>query len=244
MAQFQDKVVIVTGAGTGIGRAIARDFVEAGAKVAFLGRRVEKLEEAAAGLPDSQVICCSCDVADRDDVNDAVQSIRENFGAIDILVNNAGTNSNPRTFGEIDPNDWDKVFAVNVTGAFNMGRAVLPDMRERKQGIIINVSSTAGLMPGKNSGAAYAASKHAMISFTHNINEEEWENGIRATALCPGEVDTPLLEKRPVQPTDDHRAAMLLPEDVSASCLFVCGLPERASIPLLVIKPVYQIFKG
>jgi NADP-dependent 3-hydroxy acid dehydrogenase YdfG len=243
MAQFTDKVVIVTGAGTGIGRAIVADFVREGAKVALIGRRMEKLEEAVADLPQEKVMLYSCDVADREAVNSTVQQIYEHFGTVDILVNNAGMNSNPRSVADVDPNDWDMVINVNLTGAFNMVRTVLPAMREKKEGIIINVSSTAGLMPGKLSGAAYSASKHGMVTFTHNINEEEWENGIRASAVCPGEVNTPIIDKRPNPVSDERRANMLQAEDVSASVLFVCGLPQRASVPVLVIKPLYQIFK-
>ena len=243
MAQFENKVVIVTGAGTGIGRAIVADFVREGAKVALIGRRLDKLQEASTALPPEQVQMYSCDVADREAVNATVEQIFQQFGTVDILVNNAGINSNPRTVADVDPADWDMVINVNLTGAFNMVRTVLPAMREKQDGIIINVSSTAGLMPGKLSGAAYSASKHGMVAFTHNINEEEWENGIRASAICPGEVDTPIIDKRPTPVSDERRANMLQPEDVSASVLFVCGLPKRASIPVLVIKPLYQIFK-
>jgi NADP-dependent 3-hydroxy acid dehydrogenase YdfG len=243
MTQFKDKVVIVTGAGTGIGRAIVKQFVHEGAKVALIGRRMNKLEEAVADLPQEQVLLASCDVADREAVNATVQQILDHFGTVDILVNNAGINSNPRSVADVDPNDWDSVLTVNLTGAFNMIRGVLPTLRQRQEGLIINVSSTAGLRAGKLSGAAYAASKHGMVALTHNLNEEEWEQGIRATAICPGEVNTPILDKRPTKVSDERRANMLQPEDVAASVLFVCGLPQRASVPVLVIKPLYQIFK-
>src|SRR5687768_4446148 len=123
MAQFQDKVVIVTGAGTGIGRAIVADFVREGAKVALIGRRLEKLQEASADLPQEQVMLIDCDVADRDAVNSSVQQVIEHFGTVDILVNNAGTNSNPRSVADVNPDDWDMVVSVNLTGAFNMARA-------------------------------------------------------------------------------------------------------------------------
>jgi NADP-dependent 3-hydroxy acid dehydrogenase YdfG len=243
MAQFQDKVVIVTGAGTGIGRAIVADFVREGAKVALVGRRLDKLQEAAADLPQEQVLLLDCDVANREGVNASVQQVLEHFGTVDILVNNAGTNSNPRSVAEVNPDDWDMVVNVNLTGAFNLARAVLPTMREKHDGIIINVASTAGLMAGKLSGAAYSASKHGVVALTYNINEEEWENGIRASAVCPGEVNTPILDKRPTPVSDERKIQMLQAEDVSASVLFICGLPKRASVPLFVIKPMYQIFK-
>jgi NADP-dependent 3-hydroxy acid dehydrogenase YdfG len=242
MTQFKDKVIIVTGAGTGIGRAVAADFVAAGAKVALVGRRLEMLQAAATALPEQQVMLCSCDVADRDAVSATVQQVINHFGTIDILVNNAGTNSNPRSVGEVDPDDWDLVVNVNLTGAFNLARAVLPGMRERQDGIIINVASTAGVRARKIAGAAYSASKHGVVALSHNINEEEWENGIRATALCPGEVNTPILEKRVNPVSDERKIAMLQPEDVSATVLFVAALPKRANVPLLIIKPTYQHF--
>ena len=123
-------------------------------------------------------------------------AIEEHFGAIDILVNNAGTNSNPRALAEVDPQDWDRTIAVNLTGAFNFVGAVLPAMRAKKDGIIINISSIAGVRAGKLGGAAYSASKHGMVALNHVINEEEVDYGIRACAICPGEVETPILELR------------------------------------------------
>jgi NAD(P)-dependent dehydrogenase (short-subunit alcohol dehydrogenase family) len=243
MSHFQTKTVIVTGAGTGIGRAVARDFVQAGARVAFIGRRMDKLAEAAAELPEVQVLRYSCDVSDRQAVNAIVQEVSEQFGPVDILVNNAGINTNPRSVAEVDPADWDRTIAINLTGAFNFVRAVLPAMRQRKSGVIVNVSSIAGLRAGKLSGAAYSASKHGMVALTHSINEEEVEYGIRACVICPGEVETPILELRPEPVSAERRATMLQPEDVSAAVLFVAGLHPRACVPELIIKPTTQIYR-
>jgi NADP-dependent 3-hydroxy acid dehydrogenase YdfG len=242
MSRFTDKTVIVTGAGTGIGRAVAVDFVKEGARVAFVGRRLEKLKEAAAGLPETQAACYACDVADRAAVNAIARQVVDQFGPVDILVNNAGTNTNPRSVAEVDPDDWDRTVAINLTGAFNFVRAVLPGMRERKAGLIINVSSIAGLRASKLSGAAYSASKHGMVALTHSINEEEKDYSIRSCVICPGEVNTPIIDLRPEPVSEERRANMLQPEDVSAAALFVASLPSRVCIPLLVIKPTSQIF--
>ena len=243
MSQFYNKVVIVTGEGTGIGRAIVQDFVKDGAKVAFVGRRLEKVREAAAGLPEDQVMLCPIDVADRAAVNETVQQILKQFGPVDILVNNAGINTNPRSIAEVVPEDWDRTVAINLTGAFNFIRAVLPGMRERGEGLVINISSIAGLRPGKVAGAAYSASKHAMISLNHSLNDEENANGIRACVICPGEVNTPILDLRVEPVSPERRAQILQPEDVSAAALFVATLPSRACIPELIIKPTLQAFR-
>lgn len=242
MSQFANKVVVVTGAGTGIGRAIGQDFVKAGAKVAFVGRRLEKIQEAAAGLPEAQVMLCPIDVADRPAVNETVQQILNQFGPVDILVNNAGINTNPRSVAEVSPEDWDRTVAINLTGAFNFIRAVLPGMRERGDGLVINISSIAGLRAGKVAGAGYSASKHAMISLNDSLNAEENGNGIRACVICPGEVNTPILDLRVEPVSAERRAQILQPEDVSAAALFVAALPARACIPMLVIKPTSQPF--
>ncbi len=242
MPQFENKTVIVTGAGTGIGRAVVAAFVAEGARVALIGRRAAKLAEAADGLPADQIMLCPCDVSDRDGVNTTVAAIEERFGAADVLVNNAGLNTNPRSVGEVEPDDWDLVVNVNLTGVFNMTRAALPAMRARGDGLIVNVASTAGLRPSAMAGAAYSATKHAVVALTHNLNEEELPNGLRASAVCPGEVNTPILDKRVVPVSAERRAAMLQSEDVAAAVLFVAGLPQRACVPLLVIKPMYQLF--
>ncbi len=243
MEKFAGKVVVVTGAGTGIGRAIAAGFVERGGRVAFVGRRLDKLEEAASGLPGERVMCLPCDVSERESVDAIVAQVEERFGTTDILVNNAGTNSNPRALAEVDPRDWDRTIAVNLTGAFNFVRAVLPAMRKKKDGMIINISSIAGVRAGKLGGAAYSASKHGMVALNHIINEEEVDYGIRACAICPGEVETPILELRPDPVGAEHRARILQPEDLAAAALFVAGLPPRACVPELIIKPTTQIYQ-
>ncbi len=242
MANFQDAAVVVTGAGTGIGRAIAAGFSDAGARVALVGRRLEKLEEAAVGLPTERAQCYPCDVADRAAVDKMAAQVAAQWGAPDIVVNNAGINTNPRAVGDVDPAAWDLTVAINLTGAFNVVRAFLPGLRQKEGGLIINVSSIAGLRAGKVAGAAYSASKHGVVALTHSLNEEEVEYGIRACAICPGEVETPILEKRPEPVSAARRAAMLQPEDLAAAALFVAALPPRACVPELIIKPTVQIY--
>lgn len=241
--RFEDRTVLVTGAGTGIGRAMARGFAGGGARVALVSRRVEKLEEAAAGLIAERVICCGCDVADREAVDETVRKVTDCFGPLDVLVNNAGSNSKRRSIAEVDPEDWERMVGVNLSGAFYMARAVLPGMRARKGGLIINVASIAGLRASLVSGVAYSASKRGLVSLNHSINEEEKEHGIRACVICPGEVDTPILDERPEPVSPEHRAQILQPEDVAAAALFVASLPSRVCVPELIIKPTIQSFR-
>ncbi|MEQ8677354.1 MAG: SDR family oxidoreductase [Aggregatilineales bacterium] len=241
MTNIQDKVVIVTGAGSGAGRAIARSFVSSGAKVAFLGRRLNTLEDATRDLATDQVMICTCDVADRNLVNSTVEQIVSNFGHVDILVNNAGTNTDPRSVADTKPDDWDSVLQINLTGTFNMIRAVLPHMREKRSGTIINIASIAGINASKLAGAAYSASKRAMVSLSDSLNDEEWEYGIRASAICPGEINTPLIDKRASPVSEERRAKMLQPEDIANSVLFVANLPAHVIVPLMVVKPLYQV---
>jgi len=242
MTDYKNKVVIVTGAGSGMGLAIARRFVDAGATVVFMGRRVQPLKDATVDLPDEQVVIRPLDVSDRATVDEVINEVIIKYGRVDILVNNAGINTQKRGVGDIKPEDWDYVIDVNLTGAFNMIRAVLPSMRSNGEGIIINISSTAGLRASQMAGAAYSASKHAMTALTYNINQEEWENGIRATAICPGEVNTPILDNRAEPPSDERKAQMVQVEDIAASVMYVAGLSKFANVPLLVIKPTYQTF--
>ena len=124
-----------------------------------------------------------------------------------------------------------------------MVRAVLPGMRAQKDGVVITVSSIAGLRASKLAGAAYSASKHGAVALTHSINEEEVANGIRACAICPGEVETPILEKRPEPVSAERRAKMLQSEDLAQATLFVASLPPRACVPVLVIKPTAQLYQ-
>ncbi|MBM3276550.1 MAG: SDR family oxidoreductase [Candidatus Handelsmanbacteria bacterium] len=242
MRQFAGQVVIITGAGTGIGRAVAKGFAAEGARVALVGRRMEKLEEAGADLPACQVLALVCDVGDRGAVQQMAAAVEGAFGPAQVLVNNAGTNTNPRSLAQVTDEDWDLTLNTNLTGAYNCVRVVLPGMRAQGGGVILNIASIAGLRASKLAGSAYSAAKHGMVALTHVINEEEREHHIRACAICPGEVETPLLDLRPEPVGREHRARMLQPEDLAAAALFVAGLPARACIPELVIKPTWQIF--
>ena len=242
MSVLENQVAVVTGAGTGIGRAVAEAFAREGAAVALLGRREEKLLDVAARLPGDRVLACSCDVSSRSQVAGVFERIRERLGVVSLLVNNAGINTVVRSLAHIEPSDWDHVVAVNLTGAFNCIRAVLPGMRERGGGVVINISSIAGKRASKVAGVAYVASKHGMVGLTHSTNLEEGSHGIRSTVIFPGEVDTPILDVRPEPVPDERRERILRSEDVAACALLVAGLPPRACIPEIVVTPVIQSY--
>ena len=242
MSVLENQVAVVTGAGTGIGRAMAEAFAREGAAVALLGRREEKLLDVAAQLPGDRVLTGSCDVSSRSQVAGVFERIRDRLGVVSLLVNNAGINTVVRGLADIEPSDWDHVVAVNLTGAFNCIRAVLPGMRQRGGGVVINISSIAGKRAAKVAGVAYVASKHGMVGLTHSTNLEEGVHGIRSTVILPGEVDTPILDVRPEQVPGERRKRILRSEDVAACALLVAGLPPRACIPEIVITPVIQSY--
>jgi NADP-dependent 3-hydroxy acid dehydrogenase YdfG len=240
---LQGKIVVVTGGATGIGQAIAYRLAIAGARVAIGGRRLDKLRAAAkafSGQPSLE--SHECNVSDRQSVARFFAWAENELGAVDILINGAGANIKNRSIASMRPEQWDDLLAVNATGAYNCMAAVLPAMRKRQAGLIVNISSISGLRASRLGGVAYCASKFAMAGLGTAVSLEEAQNGIRVTNVFPGEVDTPILDERPTPVTPEHRARILQPDDVAAAVLMVAELPARAHIPELVIKPVTQEF--
>jgi NAD(P)-dependent dehydrogenase (short-subunit alcohol dehydrogenase family) len=238
-APLAGKTALVTGAGTGIGRASATALSRAGARVALVGRRESALAETAreCRAADRDVLLHPADVSDRASVDRAVGRAIEEWGRLDILVANAGINTRRRSMAEITPEEWDDVIAVNLTGVYNAVRAALPHLRSAGDGLVIVIGSTAALGASKLPGIAYTASKHALVGFTATLRIEEREHGLRATAIHPGEVDTPILDKRPVPVSEERRQAILRPEDVGEAVLFAATRPARVCIRVMVIEP-------
>lgn len=240
MSQLEGKTAVVTGGGSGMGLAIANAFAEAGAKTIIAGRRESVLKEAADANP--SLLYRSLDVSDRDDVNAFFAWAEETLGQIDILVNSAGTNIKTRAMHEMTPDQWDQVMAINATGAYNCMYAVLPAMRERKDGLIVNISSIAGKRASDLGGIVYCASKFAMTALGTAVGLEDASNGIRVTNIYPGEVDTPILLNRKVVPDAEHRSKICQAEDVAHVVMSVVTLPPRAHVPELIIKPTLQFY--
>jgi NAD(P)-dependent dehydrogenase (short-subunit alcohol dehydrogenase family) len=242
VGRLEGQVAIVTGAGSGIGRATAMAFVDEGCRVALVGRRPEPLGELAEELEEhgGDVLLCPADVTDRVAVEVLVDRVVSTWGRIDVLVNNAGSNVRRRKVEEVSEQDWDAVLRVNLTGTFLVTQAVLPHMRAQGSGTVLNVSSMAGHRASALTGPAYSAAKAGVISFTDSLNLTERVHGVRACAVCPGEVATPILDLRPQPPSAEARAAMLQPEDLAQTLLHVASLPQRATIELLTIYPTVQ----
>lgn len=241
--KFQDKIVLITGGGTGVGEAAAAAFAAEGAQVVITGRRAEKLAQVCQAITGAKPVrYFAADMAERSQVAALVEWVNAELGSVDILVSNAGVNVRERKLADLALEDWDYIMNVNATGAYNIVHALLPQMRARQDGVIISVSSIAGIRPSILAGAAYSASKHAMTALTKVISLEEKNNGIRATAIHPGEINTPILDERPVKLSDEHKANILQPEDVAAAILFVASLPPRAHVPELTIKPTNAAF--
>ncbi|MDQ5849194.1 MAG: SDR family oxidoreductase [Pseudomonadota bacterium] len=234
-----DKVAWITGGGSGIGLAGAIELQKAGAKVVISGRSEATLKDALKRVKAEAI---ALDVGDKAQVAKVAAEIEKRHGRIDILVNSAGINLPQRNFRNVSAEGWDQIVAINLSGMFYCVHAVLPGMRERKDGLIINVSSWAGRYASTLTGPGYNATKHAVIALTESINLEECANGIRATSILPGEAATPILEKRPVPPTPEVRAKMLQPEDLGRTILFIASLPARACVNEIIVTPTWNRF--
>ena len=233
------QTALITGAGSGIGRAVAQALTGLGLRVALVGRDPEKLEETRALLGDgaASALVEPCDVADRSQVAAMVGRVREGLGSIDVLVCNAGMNVRKRAIQDLDPADWDRMIATNLTGAFNLVHATLPSMREAGRGLVVQVCSIAGARVSTLGGTGYSASKFGQAALGLGLAREAREWGIRSSVIYPGEVNTPILDERPVPVPADRRAAILQPEDVAAAVAFLATLHPRAHVPELILKP-------
>jgi NADP-dependent 3-hydroxy acid dehydrogenase YdfG len=231
---LKGQIAWITGGGSGIGLAGAMALAQAGAHVVISGRNAATSTsalEALQAVGSAQALLL--DVADKHAVKAAVQH---------ILVTSAGTNATQRNFDVVTPEAWDDVVAINLSGLFYCVHAVLPAMRQQQSGLIINVSSWAGLYASKLTGPAYNATKRAVLALTESINMEECTHGIRATSLLPGEVATPILDKRPVPPSAEQRELMVQAEDMGQAILFVAQMPARTCINELIISPTFNRF--
>jgi len=235
---LKNQVVLVVGASSGIGRETAILFAAEGAKVVASARREDRLRELQKTLAgQGQTIeIFPADVSDpaqMEKLNDYAEKV---FGPVDILVYASGTNTPQRALAKLTPPVWNELITVNLNGAYYATSAVLPKMRERKAGHLIYVSSISGLVPDV-SGTAYQASKRGVLGLAHAVRVEEKEHGIRTCAVCPGLVETEILEKRPVKPDAATLAKALQPIDVAEAILAVAKLPARAAVPELQLMP-------
>ena len=230
---LHDRVAVITGGGTGIGRATAEMMAALGATVVVAGRRQAPLDEAvaaiaAAGGPPASAI--TADLADPDSAAQLAHDVLARHGRCDIVVNNAGFSSKVRNPRYISAEEWRSVMDVNTTGPLVLTRELLPGMIERGYGDVVLVSSMAGLRPGIMPGVAYSAAKTAAKIYMDVLREEVRGHGIRCTTVYPGEVDTPILDNRPLPPGPAERATMMQSEDIAEVILLACTLPRRATM--------------
>ncbi len=241
MSNLSGKVVAITGGGTGIGAGIARGLAESGCKVVIGGRRLAPLQSLAESIEcDHPIHSHVLDVADAASVETFFAFVLAQHGEVDILVNSAGVNIQNRTMEAMKPADWDRVMQINASGAYYCMHQVLPAMRKRRDGLIINITSVAGKRAISLGGVVYCASKFAMTALGTAVSNEVRNEGVRVTNVYPGEVNTPILENRPVKVTDEHKASILQPEDIASLVVTICHLPPRAHVPEIVIKPTKQ----
>jgi NAD(P)-dependent dehydrogenase (short-subunit alcohol dehydrogenase family) len=238
MGRLTGKSALVTGGGSGIGLASARLLLQEGAQVAITGRDEAKLRRAAEELKAGErLIWRAADITEVGQVQALVEEVTRRLGRIDFLVNNAGLNIKERSFRELTPQSWRHLLSANLDGAFYCIHAVLPQMRQRREGLIININSIAGKRSGPLGGLGYNAAKFGLRGLAMGLAAEEKDNGIRVCSIYPGEVNTPILEARPVPISKERLQTMLQPEDVAAAVLLIATLPPRATIPELVITP-------
>ena len=236
------RVAWVTGGGSGIGEAGAEALAADGWTVVVSGRRKDALDAVVAKITSSggQAEARRSTSARPPTSTRSPRRSCQRHGRIDLLVNSAGINVPKRSWADLELEGWDKLVEINLNGVLYCMRAVLPAMREQKDGSIINVCSWAGRHVSKMPGPAYTTTKHAVLALTHSFNMDECVNGLRACCLSPGEVATPILKLRPVVPSEDEQATMLQPEDLGRTIAFVASLPPRVCVNEILISPTWN----
>jgi len=234
-----NKTAVITGGGSGVGRAMALELAQQEWRMAIVGRRAETLQETIrlAGLHASRLTSHVCDIGDPAAVAAMGKRVLAEFGAVEVLVNSAGTNAPKRALEVLSLEDFHAMMAANLNGAYYCVQAFLPQMRARGSGTIINIVSDAGKSASPKAGPAYVMSKFGLAGLTQSINAEERSKGVRACAIFPGDIDTPLLEKRPQPPDAAARARMLHAEDVAECALFCINMPPHAIVEEMLVRP-------
>jgi NADP-dependent 3-hydroxy acid dehydrogenase YdfG len=241
MTSKEKRIAWVTGGGSGIGLAGAEALAADGWTVAISGRRSDVLANAKKRIDDKtsgKIEVFPMDVARAEDVQAVARTILARHGHIDLLVNSAGLNVPKRSWKELEIGDWDQIVGANLNGVLYAIHAVLPAMRSRRSGSVINIASWAGRIVSQMTGPAYTSTKHAVLALTHSFNMDEYRNGLRACCLSPGEVATPIMKQRPVPPSEEVMSKMLQPEDLGRTIAFVANMPPNVCVNEILISPV------
>ena len=242
MVDLTGKVAWVTGAGSGIGEAAALALAKEGATLALSGRRREPLQQVAdrVAAGGGKALVVPGDLGREETAGRIVAEIAAAFGRLDILVSNAGANVTERSWSKLNPERVKTVLDANLASAFYCAVAALGIMRPQKDGLLIHTSSWAGRWVGSLSGPSYVAAKHGVVAMSHSINMEEFMHGIRSTVLCPAEVATPILDRRPVPVSKEDRARMIQPEHMADLIVYVAKLPPSICLNEVVISPTWN----
>ena len=233
-----ERVVLVAGASSGIGRAVALGAADAGARVCLFARDPARLREAERAILDSggEAVAVAGDAAVPEAAARAVRAAVERYGRLDALVNTVGINVKNRALTALTWDTWHELITANLHAAYTLTQAVLPVFRERGGGLLVHISSQVAKRPDA-SGVGYQAAKSGLVGLAQATMEEERENGVRVTVVYPGLTDTPLLDRRPTPPSAEARAKALRPGDVAFLCLAIIALPARAHVPEVLIYP-------
>jgi NAD(P)-dependent dehydrogenase (short-subunit alcohol dehydrogenase family) len=232
--------MVVTGAGRGIGAAVAGLAGKRGYAVCVnYARSRDAAETLAASINagGGKAVAIQADVSVDGEAKRLFAEVDRTLGRVDVLVNNAGYSSRARSIRWVTKDEWDGVINVNLNAVYTLTQAVLPDMIERGGGTIVTVSSGAALRPGLIGGAPYGAAKAGVRNLMGHVHNVLRAKGIRATTILPGEVDTPILSRRPLVPDDKARSTMMQPEDVARAVLLCATLPPRTVIEEIVMSP-------
>ena len=238
---LKNKVCLITGGGSGIGRATANKMAKEGARIIVVGRTQTKIDETVSSIKKNGGYASgyATDVSDQALVDDLVSSVIQEHSKIDLLLNNAGHSSKHRRLTTTTATEIQSVIDSNLIGTIYCSQAVVPHMISAEEGTIINVASIAGLSPSNLGGMIYSAVKAAVINFTGFLNDDLKNTGIRASVVIPGEVDTPILDNRPIPPDENARAKMVTAEDTAEAISMIARLPLRTNIPELQIRPTF-----